>query len=102
MSGTTYLRKKLLFMCSLVGENPSCWSKIDSKRRRGNVSKVLEWERSMNEIPMTVLQIKKLRRRVEDALRKSDVETLLQIAKLLGLRVQKDLEKIKNDISRKG
>lgn len=77
-------------------------TKINFKRRRDNASKVLEWERSMNEIPMTVLQIKKLRRRVEDALRKSDVKTLFQVAKLLGLRIQKDLEKIKNDIPKNG
>lgn len=51
---------------------------------------------------MTVLQIKKLRRRVEDALRKSDVKTLFQVAKLLGLRVQRDLEKIKNDMPKNG
>ena len=83
-------------------KNPPCWSKIGSKRRGDNAPEVIEWERPMNEIPMTVLQIKKLRRRVEDALRKSDVKTLLQVAKLLGLRVQKDLEKIKNDISKNG
>ncbi|GAG36286.1 unnamed protein product [marine sediment metagenome] len=45
-------------------------------------------------VPMNVLQVKKLRRRVEDALRKSDIKVLLQVASLLGLRVQQDLDKL--------
>jgi len=35
-------------------------------------------------------QIRRLRRRVEDLLRKSDKEVVLIIARLLGLKVQKE------------
>jgi hypothetical protein len=36
-------------------------------------------------------QVKKLRRRIEEVLRKSDVRILIMIADLLNIKVQKDL-----------
>jgi 3-deoxy-D-arabino-heptulosonate 7-phosphate (DAHP) synthase len=36
-------------------------------------------------------QVKKLRRRIEEILRKSDVRILIMIADLLNIKVQKDL-----------
>ena len=41
-------------------------------------------------------QIKKLRRRIEDFLRKSDVKTLIKIAEFAGIQVQNGLKKQRN------
>ncbi len=39
-------------------------------------------------------QIRKLRRRVEECLRKADVYTIIKIAQFLGVRIQKDLKNL--------
>ena len=39
-----------------------------------------------------VRQITKLRRRIEEFLRKSDVKILIKVANFLGIKVQKDLK----------
>lgn len=38
-------------------------------------------------------QIKKLRRRIEDFLRKCDVQILVKVAELIGIRVPRELKK---------
>lgn len=40
-----------------------------------------------------IAQIKKLRRRVEEFLRKGNITILIKVADLLGVKVQKGLEK---------
>lgn len=46
-------------------------------------------------------QIKKLRRRIEDFLRKCDVQILVKVAEFVGLKVPKDLKNKNNDVSRR-